>query len=247
MSSDPMPAPQSPDWGSVGGGSDDPTTLQVPNLGTFIGFLSVTPMGDYSPSGDSDSDTAPADDSGARAFGNALQSLGNSALSDIQAGIDFLASGINSAANGINTFLNTGWPGQSGSILDSLPAITPIAALSEFSAAEATTTSVFWSGSEAAPGVAQSAARSWAAANGGTTLSVAVSATPAEIATASGNFAAQASGNVVVFQSAIGVSATGDWALTEFPTLMANPNVTGITYNIVDNSGATVCTIVCPK
>jgi len=110
-------------------------------------------------------------------------------------------------------------------------------------AAEATTTSVFWSG----PGT-QAAAESWAAANGGSTLSVAAGATPAEVTAASANFAASASGNVVVFQNAAqGVAVGGTWAQTEFGALMANPSVTGITYNLIDNTGATICTIVCPK
>ena len=110
-------------------------------------------------------------------------------------------------------------------------------------AAGGATTSVFWSG----PGT-QAAAEAWAAANGGTTLSVAASASAAETTAASADFAAQATGNVVVFQNAVqGVPLGGFWAQIEFGALSSNPNVTGIIYNIIDDTGATISTIFSPK
>ena len=84
---------------------------------------------------------------------------------------------------------------------------------------------------------------------------MAADATTAEITAGSANFAATASGNVVVLQTAafansmaVSVSAAGStWARVELPALMANPVVTGIIYNILDGSGATICSIFCPK
>jgi ABC-type sugar transport system substrate-binding protein len=101
---------------------------------------------------------------------------------------------------------------------------------------------VFWSGQGT-----QSAAETWAAANGGTTLSVAPNATAAQVAAESANYAANASGNVVVFQSATGVPVGGQWAQTEYGILMSNPNVTGITYNVINESGVTIFTTTVPK
>jgi len=106
----------------------------------------------------------------------------------------------------------------------------------------ASTTSVFWSGQGT-----QSAAETWAAANGGTTLSVAQNATEAQVTAASASYAANASGNVVVFQSAAGVPVGGQWAQTEYGILMSNQNVTGITYNVINESGATIFTTTIPK
>jgi hypothetical protein len=107
----------------------------------------------------------------------------------------------------------------------------------------ATLTSVLWSGSGT-----QAAAEAWAAANGGTTLSLAADATEAEVTAGSANFAAQASGVPVVFQNATqGVPIAGQWAQTEYSILMANPNVPGIMYNLIDNAGVTICTIFCSK
>ena len=106
----------------------------------------------------------------------------------------------------------------------------------------ASTTSVFWSGQGT-----QSAAETWSAANGGTTLSVAQNATEAQVTAASANYAANASGNVVVFQSASGVPVGGQWAQTEYGILMSNQNVTGITYNVINESGTTIFTTTIPK
>jgi hypothetical protein len=103
-------------------------------------------------------------------------------------------------------------------------------------------TSVFWSGQGT-----QAAAEAWAAANGGTTLSVAAGATEAEVTAASASFAAQATGDAVVFQNAAGVPVAGQWAATEFGVLRSNSSVTGITYNIINDYAATICTISCPK
>jgi hypothetical protein len=117
-----------------------------------------------------------------------------------------------------------------------------MAFLPELSFAEAATTSVFWS-----PGT-QAAAEAWAGANGGTTLSFAADATEAEVTAGSANFAAQARGVSVVFQNAAqGVPLAGQWAQTEYSILMANPNVPGIMYNLINNSGVTICTIFCTK
>lgn len=116
--------------------------------------------------------------------------------------------------------------------------------------ADATGPSVFGNGSGA-----QQAAVAWAGANGGRTLAVAANATEAEVAAASASFAATASGNVVVFQSAafegataVRVSAGASvWARHELPALTANPNVTGITWKLLNESGQIVRTIVVPK
>jgi RHS repeat-associated protein len=123
-----------------------------------------------------------------------------------------------------------------------------VAAALEIEAAEAgaaegaeTTTSVFWSGSDAARG----AAENWAAANGGTTLEMSAGGQATEAATqgadwltearpawvnASSNFANSASGEVQVFQGPL-ISTQSVWATTEYPALMANPNVTGVIYH----------------
>jgi len=114
-------------------------------------------------------------------------------------------------------------------------------------AAEGATTSVFWTGNGT-----RAVADAWASANGGQTLSmsqfaVSETATAEAAQSASLSFTQAASGNVTVFQSASFVPVNGIWATTEFPALMANPNVTGVTYNILNGSGATICTIFCPK
>jgi hypothetical protein len=80
----------------------------------------------------------------------------------------------------------------------------------------------------------------------------------AEVAAASTNYAAAASGNVVVFQTVsqtaegaqymnLAGNATSNWALYEVPALMSNPSVTGITFNLIDESGSALCTVVRPK
>lgn len=114
-------------------------------------------------------------------------------------------------------------------------------------AAEGRTTSVFWSGYGS-----QSAAETWAVNNGGQTLStsafaVGENATLAEVQSASISFAKSASGNVQVFQPAASVPVNGIWAQSEYSTLMQNPNVSGITYQIIDNSGNIIQTISVPK
>jgi hypothetical protein len=113
--------------------------------------------------------------------------------------------------------------------------------------AAAETGSVFWTGNGT-----RAVADSWASANGGQTLSmsqfaVGEAATPQAVQSASLSFAQSASGNVTVFQSASFVPVNSIWATTEYPALLANPNVTGITFNILDNSGATIGSIFCPK
>jgi hypothetical protein len=78
-------------------------------------------------------------------------------------------------------------------------------------------------------------------------FAVGEAATPQAVQGASLSFAQSAAGNVTVFQSASFVPVNSIWATTEFPALLANPNVTGITYNILNESGVTICTIFCPK
>ena len=102
------------------------------------------------------------------------------------------------------------------------------------------------------PLIAQGVAESWARANGGQTLSmsqyaVGATATPQAVQSASLAFAQSAKGNVTVFQSASFVPVNSIWATTEYPALMTNPNVTGITYDILNMGGETICTIFCPK
>ena len=110
-------------------------------------------------------------------------------------------------------------------------------------AAEGTeaTTAVFWSGGDAA----KTAAEEWAIANGGTTLEMTAQGQATEAATkgvdwltvarpawvnASRNFASMAAGEVHVFHgSQIAVQSV--WATVEYPTLMANPSVTGLVYH----------------
>lgn len=107
-------------------------------------------------------------------------------------------------------------------------------------AAEATP-SAFWSGGDAA----RAAAEDWAAANGGATLEMTAEGQATEAATqgadwltearpawvsASRNFANSAAGDVHVFQSGV-VSTQSVWATTEYPALMANPNVARIIYH----------------
>ena len=53
-------------------------------------------------------------------------------------------------------------------------------------------------------------------------------------------FAEGASGEVNVFQNALGVGANSIWAAIEYPTLMLNPNVTYIIYHIVMPDGRIV-------
>lgn len=109
-------------------------------------------------------------------------------------------------------------------------------------ATEAETTSVFWSGSGT-----QAAANAFAATNNGIMVRLGSDASLAEAQAASLELAANASGNVVVFQSVEGTAVNSVWAQTEYPALMANPNVTGITYNVIDSSGTTVWSSFVPK
>jgi RHS repeat-associated protein len=99
--------------------------------------------------------------------------------------------------------------------------------------------SVFWSGIDGG----DSAAASWAAKNGGTTLEMSLEqrgitlpafdrTNPASVAAwrqASSEFAEGASGNVVVLQGDA-VRTTSVWAEVEFPALTANPNVSSISW-----------------
>jgi hypothetical protein len=107
-------------------------------------------------------------------------------------------------------------------------------------------TSVFWSGFDS-----DVAAQTWAANNGGQTLStspfaIGANATRAEAQSASTSFAQSASGNVQVFQPAVGVPVNGIWAQFEYPALLQNPNVSGITYQIFDTSGNVIHTVTTP-
>ena len=69
---------------------------------------------------------------------------------------------------------------------------------------------------------------------------------PEAIQRASTSFAQNASGNVHVFQSTAGAPTGGIWAQYEYPALMANPNVTRITYHIINNSGDVIHVIFIP-
>jgi hypothetical protein len=113
------------------------------------------------------------------------------------------------------------------------------------------TTTIFYSGGY---GNAEAAATSLAESTGGQILAtspyaVAEGASQAEIVDASQALAANASGNVQVVLDAgnivgeSGVPINGVWATTEYPTLMDNPNVSGITYQIIDNNGNVISTI----
>ena len=103
-------------------------------------------------------------------------------------------------------------------------------------------TRAFWSGSR----VAKSAAEEWAAANGGETLEMTRAGQALERATvetkwedaalwdaASQTFAEDASGDVRVFQAS-SVRVASVRARIEYPTILENPNVTGIIYHLVE-------------
>jgi RHS repeat-associated protein len=100
---------------------------------------------------------------------------------------------------------------------------------------------VFWSGGKAA----QDAAEQWAVANGANTLEMTAEGQSTEAAAkgldwltqarpmwvdASQKFASSASGEINVFQGSY-ISTQSVWATTEYPALMANPNVTNIVYH----------------
>jgi RHS repeat-associated protein len=136
------------------------------------------------------------------------------------------------------------------------PALALFAAVAPFSIAAlpdiaAPSMYIYWNGGE----VAQAAANAYAASTGGQTVAVAADATIAEIDAASAVSAANASGNAVVFQTAsfggdtaVSINAAAStWARVELNGLMANPNVTGITWYILNGSGATVCSVICTK
>ena len=78
-------------------------------------------------------------------------------------------------------------------------------------------------------------------------FSVGENATRAEAQSASTSFAQSASGNVHVFQPAASAPINSIWAQHEFPALMQNPNVSSITYQIIDSSGNIIQTITVPK
>jgi len=104
---------------------------------------------------------------------------------------------------------------------------------SEYAAAEEGVGSVFYSGGS----VAREAAVEFAETNGGTVLEVETTGmSQAEIQAAvrssSTQFAQTASGEVHVFQG-MSVDTSSTWATVEYPTLMENPNVTGIVFHIV--------------
>ncbi len=119
------------------------------------------------------------------------------------------------------------------------------AGLAARAAARTATTSVFWSG----PGT-QAAAEAFAANSGGRTLAVAADATVADIQAASAEFAAGAQGNVTVFQNAgsvYDIVNPSTWAAIEYPGFLANPNVTGVTLYLVDETGGTIWSTFVPK
>jgi hypothetical protein len=88
--------------------------------------------------------------------------------------------------------------------------------------------------------------------SGGQTLSmssfaVEENATLEEIQSASTSFARSASGDVQVFQPAAGVPINSVWSQFEYPALLQNPNVTSITYQIINESGSIINTIPITK
>jgi len=104
--------------------------------------------------------------------------------------------------------------------------------------------SVFWSGG----GAAKDAATDYATSTGGSTLEMTPAGQALEAATqgmdyvsqarplwaaASRDFAAQASGDVHVFQNAVSLSRASIWATDEYPELVSNSNVTDIVYHLV--------------
>jgi hypothetical protein len=103
-------------------------------------------------------------------------------------------------------------------------------------------------------GPTRMAAENWATANGGTTLGMtpegqAVASVTADMpwqqarplwANASSNLAANASGEVHVFQYGGGVFTNSIWVTDEYPALLNNPNVTGIVYHVVLPDGSVV-------
>jgi hypothetical protein len=108
----------------------------------------------------------------------------------------------------------------------------------------------FWSGGTPA----RTAAETWAGANSGTTLEMSSAgqnltrvtqgmswqeARPLWVAE-SRNLAANASGEVHVFENAAGVSTNSIWGTVEYPTLMQNPNVTGTIHHVVLSDGTVV-------
>jgi len=112
---------------------------------------------------------------------------------------------------------------------------------------ESGTTSVFWSGYGS-----RITAENWAAGSGGQTLSmssfaIGEDATLAEAQSASTAFARSAVGDIQVFQPAAGVPINSIWSQFEYPTLMQNPNVNSITFQIFNESGNIIKTIFVPR
>jgi RHS repeat-associated protein len=117
--------------------------------------------------------------------------------------------------------------------------------------APAATGRVFWSGGS----IAEKAAEAYAKQNGGSTLGMTQAGQGLTAATngmdyttqalplwenASKEFAQSASGEVHVFQRALGVDCQSVWARVEYPTLLNNPNVTKIVYHIIQSDGSVV-------
>jgi hypothetical protein len=160
-----------------------------------------------------------------------IDAINGSQLSGVQQGQAWLNSAASLALLGTG-FVESPTPGSVPPVLSTTPAAAP--------------TSVFWSGFDS-----DVAAQTWAANNGGQTLStspfaIGANATRAEAQSASTSFAQSASGNVQVFQPAVGVPVNGIWAQFEYPALLQNPNVSGITYQIFDTSGNVIHTVTTP-
>lgn len=111
-------------------------------------------------------------------------------------------------------------------------------------------TRAFWSGGD----VAKEAAQSWAKANNGITLEMTEAGQRVEKITeglkwseaiqhwvsASQDFAAEAVGEVHVFQNSASVSLESVWRTTEYPMLLRNPNVTRIIYHAIMPNGSDI-------
>jgi hypothetical protein len=69
---------------------------------------------------------------------------------------------------------------------------------------------------------------------------VASDATLQETVDASVAYAQSACGNVVCFQPLSGIGVQSVWGQFEYPTLLANQNVTGIIYMIIDDAGGII-------
>ena len=117
----------------------------------------------------------------------------------------------------------------------------------------AATTTVFWNGG----GAAQRVAQNYAASTGAQILRLAPGTPAAEVTAQSISQAATAAGDVVVFQTVSSTAegalfmdvdfASSTWAEFEVPTLMGNGDVTGINFQLIDQYGNVLCSVLCPK